>query len=159
MFSKYDKQQVLIPISTVKAFKPLEGKEGVCTSLEEWALHILKPEQEFQLRRLYEKDDKTKMHWKRVIGDTIQATFSITDMDSTTAGNGSEAENKDVKSLDTKAKRQQGKSNLDLTMTVNDALKEYLGKADKRMAQAKKDFPKKLKRYARAEGVSAGDSE
>jgi hypothetical protein len=58
-------------------------------------------------------------------------------MDFTTASNGSESENKDVESLDTKAIRQQGKSNFDLAKTVNDVLKEYLDKADKRKAQAK----------------------
>jgi hypothetical protein len=114
IFCIYDNQQVLIPILTVEAFEPSEGKEGVCTSLEEWALHILKPKQEFQLRGLYEKDDETKMRWKRVIHNTVQATFCITDMDFTTASNGSESENKDIESLDTKAKRQQGKSNLEL---------------------------------------------
>jgi hypothetical protein len=96
-FCKYSEQQVLIAISTVEAFKPSEGKEGVCTSLEEWALRILKPQQEFQLRGLYENDDETKTPWKRVTGNTAQATFSITNMDFTTASIGSESENKDVK--------------------------------------------------------------
>jgi hypothetical protein len=84
-FCMYDKEQVLTTISTVEAFKPSKGKDGVCTSLEEWALCILKPEQEFQMRGLYEKDDETKMHWKRVLDNTAQATFCITDMDFTTA--------------------------------------------------------------------------
>jgi hypothetical protein len=48
-FFTYDKQLVLVPISTVEAFKPEEGKDGVCTSLEKGALHILKSKQEFQL--------------------------------------------------------------------------------------------------------------
>jgi hypothetical protein len=66
-------------------------------------------------------------------------------MDYTKASNGSELENKDVKSLDTKkAKRQQGKSNLELAKTFNDALKEYLDKADKRITQAKHNSPKEL---------------
>jgi hypothetical protein len=95
----------LIPISTVEAFKPLEGKDRVCTSLEEWALPILKPEQEFQLRRLNEKGDETKMHWKRIKDNTAQATFNIPDMDFTTASNSSESESKHVESLDTKAKK------------------------------------------------------
>jgi hypothetical protein len=143
-FYTYDKQLVLKPITTVEAFKPEEGKEGVCTSLDKWALRVLKPEQEFQLKGLYKDDDETKKLWERVIDSTAQITFSITDMNFTTASNGSESENKDVKYLDTKAKRQQGKSNLELAKTINDALREYLDKADKRMIQAKKNSPKEL---------------
>jgi hypothetical protein len=36
IFCSYDKQQVLVPILSVEAFNPAEGKEGVCTSLDEW---------------------------------------------------------------------------------------------------------------------------
>jgi hypothetical protein len=143
-FCIYDEQIVLVPILSVEAFKPAEGKEGVFTSLEEWALCFVKPEQEFQLRGLYEIDDETKMHWERVIYNTAQATFSITDMDLTAASYGSESENKDFESLDTEAKRQQGKSNLELAKTVNNALKEYLDKAEKRITQAKTISPKEL---------------
>ncbi len=100
-FCTYDKKLVLVPISTVEAFKPEEGKEGVCTSLEEWALRILKPKQEFQLKELYEDDDETKKLWERVIDNTAQDTFRIIDMNFTTASNVSESENKDVESLDT----------------------------------------------------------
>jgi hypothetical protein len=81
IFCTYDKQLVLAPILSVEAFKPEEGKERVCTSLYEWALRILKPEQEFQLRGLYEYDDEAKKCWDRVIDNTAQATFGITDMD------------------------------------------------------------------------------
>ncbi len=80
----------------------------------------------------------------KVIDNTAQATFIITDMDFTVASNGSESENKDVKYLDTKSKRQQGKSNLELAKRVNNALKEYLDKVDKMMAQAKTKSPKDL---------------
>jgi hypothetical protein len=61
-FCKYSKQQVLTPISTAEAFKTMEGKEGVCTSLEKWAPRIFKPEEEFQLIQLHEHDDETEMH-------------------------------------------------------------------------------------------------
>jgi hypothetical protein len=64
--------------------------------------------------------------------------------------------NKDVKSLDTKSKRQQGKSNLELAMTVNVELKEYLDKADNRMKQAQKKSPRKLANMAKVyDAVSA----
>ncbi len=60
------------------------------------------------------------------------------------ASNSSESENKDVKSLDTKAKRQQGKLNHELAMTVSAALKEYLDNTDNWMRQAKKNLLKNL---------------
>ncbi len=96
------------------------------------------------MRGLCEDDDETKNCWERVIDNTEQDTFSITGMNFTTASNGSESEKKDVKSLDTKAERQQGKSNLELSKTINDALKEYLDKADKRITQAINKSPKEL---------------
>jgi hypothetical protein len=74
------------------------------------------------LKGLYEDDDETKKCWERVIDNTAQDTLSITDMNFTMASNGSESEKKDVKSLDTKAKRHQGKSNLELAKTINNAL-------------------------------------
>jgi hypothetical protein len=42
----FPKQHVLQQITNVTEFKPLDDKKGVITSLEEWALHILKSEQE-----------------------------------------------------------------------------------------------------------------
>jgi hypothetical protein len=46
-FCTRDKQLVLVPILSVEVFKPAEGKEGVCTSLEVWALRILNPRKNF----------------------------------------------------------------------------------------------------------------
>ncbi len=45
------------------------------------------------------------MRWKRIIDNSAQATFGITDINFTMASNSSESKNKDVKSLDTKAER------------------------------------------------------
>jgi hypothetical protein len=96
-FCTYSEQQVLTPITTVEVFKPSEGKKGVCTSFKEWALCIIKPNQEFQLRGLHDDDDdETKEHLTRVTSNTVHGTFSISDKDFTMASNGSDSKNKDV---------------------------------------------------------------
>jgi hypothetical protein len=46
-FCKFSKQLVLQQITNVTEFKPLEDKKGVMTSLEEWALRILRPSKSF----------------------------------------------------------------------------------------------------------------
>jgi hypothetical protein len=51
-FSSVSTPNVLTQITKIKQFKPFEGIKGVCTSLEEWALCILQPNQEFQLKEL-----------------------------------------------------------------------------------------------------------
>jgi hypothetical protein len=68
-FSKYSTQNYLTQITKVKQFKPFKEKKGVCTSLEEWALPILQPNKEFQLKGLYDNDpfslsEKTSLRLK-----------------------------------------------------------------------------------------------
>jgi hypothetical protein len=46
--------------------------------LEELALGILQPDQEFQLRELYDNDPETAQHWNRVMEGKKRATFKIT---------------------------------------------------------------------------------
>ncbi len=129
-FSKYSQQQVAEP--HVKQFKPLENREGVCTSLEEKALHILKPEEWFQLELLYDKDKDNTLHWKSV-AEGVQPLFQISDKNSsTTATNSSNIENNILKILNTSMKRQQGVSTNDLVVTVNTTLIGCLKKAEKR---------------------------
>ncbi len=50
-FSQYLQQQVSEQITHVKDFKPLENRDGVCTSLKEWALRILTPDKKFPLEK------------------------------------------------------------------------------------------------------------
>jgi hypothetical protein len=82
-FCKFYEQHVLKQITNVTEFKPLEDKKGVFTSLEEWALRIFKPKQEFQLNDLFDPDDDTKQHWNRIAGN-VPPLFEITDKDFTT---------------------------------------------------------------------------
>jgi hypothetical protein len=51
-FSQYLQQQVSELITHVKDFKPLENRDRVCMSLEEWALRILTPDKKFPLENL-----------------------------------------------------------------------------------------------------------
>jgi hypothetical protein len=76
-FSKYSTQNNLTHITQVKQFKPFEEKKGVCISLEEWALHILQPNKEFQLKVLYVNDPEIAQHWDRVTRKKC-FTFKIT---------------------------------------------------------------------------------
>ncbi len=54
------KPKVLTQITNVDQFKPKEDITGVCTSLEEWALRILKPNQTVQLQDLVDTDSETE---------------------------------------------------------------------------------------------------
>ncbi len=47
-FSTVSKPNILTQITKIKQFKPKEDIKGVCTSLEEWALHILYPNEALQ---------------------------------------------------------------------------------------------------------------
>jgi hypothetical protein len=55
-FSAAAKPKVPTQITNVDQFKPKEDITGVCTSLEEWALRILKPNQTVQLQDLVDTD-------------------------------------------------------------------------------------------------------
>jgi hypothetical protein len=54
-FSSVSRPNVLTQITKIQQFKPFEEIKGVCTSLEEWTLPILHPNQEFQLKELHDK--------------------------------------------------------------------------------------------------------
>ncbi len=129
-FSKYSTQNNLTQITQVKQFKPFEEKKGVCTSLEEWALHILQPNTEFQLQVLYVNDPETAQRWDRVTGKKC-TTFKITEKDFTTSNTDSDTGNNNIKGLDTKTNRHERQSNQELASTVNSALIELLEKANK----------------------------
>jgi hypothetical protein len=67
-FSKYSTQTNLTQITQVKQCKPFKQKKGVCTLLEEWALRILQPNEEYQLKVLYVNDPQTAQRWDRMTG-------------------------------------------------------------------------------------------
>jgi hypothetical protein len=64
-FSSASSPNVLAQITKITQFKPSDEIKGVCTSLEEWGLRILQPEQdqEFQLKELYNNDAETTQRW------------------------------------------------------------------------------------------------
>ena len=101
-------QQVPELITHVKDFKPLENRDGVCTSLKEWALRILTPDKKFPLENHYNKDKETRRHFDHAIQVLNKDTFEITNNNFTTTGTVSNnIENPDLKGLDTSVKGQQ----------------------------------------------------
>jgi hypothetical protein len=66
-FSSVSEPNNLTQITKIKQFKPKEDIKGVCTSLEEWALRILYPNEAHQMKELYNKDSKTAKRMDRVI--------------------------------------------------------------------------------------------
>jgi hypothetical protein len=79
-FSSASSPKFLTQITKITQFKHPEEIKGVCTSLEEWALHILQPEkdQEFQLKELLDNDAETTRHWDRVVNGKKPTPFNIT---------------------------------------------------------------------------------
>jgi hypothetical protein len=114
-FSQYFQQQVSELITHVKDFKPLENRDCVCMSLEEWALRILTPGKKFPLENLYNKDKETRRHFDHAIQVLNKDTFEITNDNFTTTGtNSNDIENPDLRGLDTSVERQQGVQTCDL---------------------------------------------
>ncbi len=131
-------------ITKIKQFKPFEEIKGVCTSLEEWALRILQPDQEFQLKELYNNDTETAQHWDRVMEGKKRATFKITTKIFTAAKDNIDGntENDNLNGLDTNANRHEGQSNQELALIVNTALIESLQKAEKQKKLREKNHQK-----------------
>ncbi len=111
-FSSVSTPNVLIQITKIKQFKPFEKIKGVCTSLEEWVLHILQPDEEFQLNELYNNDPETAQHWDKVMEGKKRATFKITTNIFTAAKDSIDGntENDNLNGLDTNANRHERQS-------------------------------------------------
>ncbi len=77
-FSSVSTPNILTQITKIKQFKQFEEIKGICISLEEWVLDILQPDQEFQLKELYNNDPETAQRWDRVMERKKRATFKIT---------------------------------------------------------------------------------
>jgi hypothetical protein len=103
-FSAAAKPKVLTQITNVDQFKPKEDITGVCTSLEEWALHILKPNQTVQLQDLVDTDSETESRIKRVQEEILQE-FKITTTDFISDTDNVDTENDNLAKLDTNTKR------------------------------------------------------
>jgi hypothetical protein len=146
-FSSGSSPNVLTQITKITQFKSSEEIKGVCTSLEEWALHILQPEkdQDFQLKELYNNDAETTRCWDRVVKGKKPAPFNITTKNFTAGKDNIDGntKNDDLDGLDTYTNRHERQSNQELALVVNTFLIESLQKADKRKKLAKK-FQKNL---------------
>jgi hypothetical protein len=102
-FSAAAKSNVLTQITNVDQFKPKEDITGVCTSLEEWTLCILKLNQAVQLQELVDADSETERRIKRVQEEILQE-FKITTTNFTSDTNDVETENDNLAKLDTNTK-------------------------------------------------------
>ena len=132
----------------IKQFKPFEEIKGVCTSLEEQALRILQPDQEFQLKELYDNDAETTRHWDRVVKGKKPAPFNVTTKNFTAGKDNIDGNTKinDLNGLDTNTNRHEGQSNQELMLVVNTFLIESLQKVDKQKKLAKKNPQKNTPR-------------
>lgn len=83
LFSRYDQQLFLTPITCLEDFKPIEdSKRGVCTPLEEWAMRILKPTNTIQLQKLHDISTETETRWENA--DKDHPEFCIKDINAPT---------------------------------------------------------------------------
>jgi hypothetical protein len=144
-FSAAAKPKVLTQITNVDQFKPKEDITGVCTSLEEWALRILKPNQAVQLQELVDTDSETERRIKRVQEEILQE-FKITTTNFTSDTNDVETENDNLAELDTNTKRNKNLSVYKLAHQVNKLISESLEKATNQQKRAKNKLqPKRTK--------------
>jgi hypothetical protein len=117
-FSAAAKPKVLTQITNVDQFKPKEDITGVCASLEEWALCILKPNQTVQLQDLVDTDYETESRIKRVQEEILQE-FKITTTDFTSDTDNVDTENNNLAKLDTNTKRNKDLLIYELAHKVN----------------------------------------
>ncbi len=144
-FSAAAKPKVLTQFTNVDQFKPNEDVTGVCTSLEEQALHILKPNQAVQLQELVDTNSETEHRIKQVQEEILQE-FKITTTNFTSDTNDVETENDNLAKLDTNTKRNKNMSVYKLAHQVNKLISESLEKATNRQKRAKKKLqPKRTK--------------
>jgi hypothetical protein len=138
-FSAAAKPKVLTQITNVDQFKPKEDITGVCTSLEEWVLRILKPNQAVQLQELVDTDSETEHCIKRVQEEILQE-FKITTTNFTSDTNDVETENDNLAKLDANTKRNKKLSVYKLAHQVNKLIGESLEKAKNQQKSAKKNY-------------------
>ncbi len=127
-FSAAAKPKVLTQITNIDQFKPNKDVTGVCTSLKEWTLHILKPNQAVQLQELVDTDYETERRIKRVQEEILQE-FKIMTTNFTSDTNDVEAEKNNLAELDTNTKRNKNLSEYELAHQVNKLISESLEKA------------------------------
>jgi hypothetical protein len=145
-FSAAAKPKVLTQITNIDQFKPNKDVTGVCTSSEEWALRILKPNQAVQLQELVDTDSETEHHIERV-QEEILHEFKITTTNFTFDTNDVETKNDNLAKLDINTKRNKNLSVYELAHQVNKLISKSLEKATKRQKRAKKNYSQREQKH------------
>ena len=141
-FSTYDKQLFLKQITSLSDLIPIEdNKRGVCTSLEEWAMRILKPSHKVQLENLYNTSSETETRWTRSTEETLP-TFCITDLNLSTPTDHHMTE--DSEDWSSSSNNMEGKSQKELISIVNCFLNIHYTKANHKKNGAKPPSKKEL---------------
>jgi len=148
LFSTYDKQTILNPITCLTQIKPIEdNKKQVCTSLEEWAMRILKPTNTVNLEKLYEISDETRERWD----DTdewnkepeLYPQFSIKDI-TFSPSQMNETTDNPLESLNSSSDNMKGKSQKELISIVNCFVNIHYTKANHKKNGARPISKKEL---------------
>ena len=117
-FTTCDKQLFLKQIKSLSDLTPIEENDrGVCTSLEEWAMRILKPSNKVQLGNLYEISYETEKRWTRSTNETLPK-FCIEDVQLPTSDKEYHT-TENPKSFSSSSNNMKGKSIISLISTVN----------------------------------------
>ena len=145
-FSTAEKPNVIVQITNVNQFKPDEDMPGVCTSLEKWAFHILKPKHQVQLSELVDNDTESEERFSKANDENEQKMFEFNARDLTTNTNENETENNNLGEFNTQTSKNNDLSPCELACRVNMLINENLSKAENRLKNAKKKLGSKSKK-------------
>ena len=148
LFSTYDKQTILNPITCLTQIKPIEdNKKQVCTSLEEWAMRILKPTNTVNLEKLYEISDETRERWDDTVEwnkePELYPQFSIKDI-TFSPSQMNETTDNPLESLNSSSDNMKGKSQKELISIVNCFVNIHYTKANHKKNGARPISKKEL---------------
>jgi hypothetical protein len=136
-FSKIESSEEKEVINNVSQFKPEEGTKGVCTSLEEWAFLILKP----NVVQGRVADNKSETNWARMLKG--QPKFIISNIDFTKDSNPPTDKSK-AASLTTNATDFNNIQKEELALNVSKLITDLVTKADKKINDHKKISGKEM---------------
>jgi hypothetical protein len=103
-----------------------EGKDGVCTSLEKWALLLLKP----TLKHVYSADEESEKHFKRTLD--MRPTFFISNLEFSKEG-GCGQDKSAGASLNTNGDRINNMPKNESVLNVSKLITELVTKADQKI--------------------------
>lgn len=141
-FTTHDKQLFLTQIKSLSDLIPIEDNDReVCTSLEEWAMRILKPSNKVQLENLYYTSNETETRWKRSTTQTLPK-FCITDLKLSTPNDHHTTENPEE--FSSSSNNMEGKSQKELISIVNCFVNIHYTKANHKKNGVKPTSKKEL---------------